>query len=121
MGRVLFAGLVLAAVGASSAQAAPAKLYSAKEGPEAVSIQVIPEGGGYKLVVSRSGANGCAIKLAGPANMKGGSLKMIADDQGRACDLQLTPKTGYAELLENSCPLHGDGCRIDDLPILQPH
>jgi hypothetical protein len=120
MGRVLVAGLLLAAIGASSALAAPAKLYSAKEGPEAVSIQVIPDGAGYKLVISRSGANGCSIKLQGPANMKGGSLKMVADDQGRACDVQLTPKASYAELLENSCPLHGDGCRIDDLPILQP-
>lgn len=120
MGRVLFAGLTVAVLWGSFAQAAPAKLYSAKEGPEAVSIQVIPDGAGYKLVITRSGANGCSIKLQGPANMKGGSLKMVADDQGRACDLQLTPKAAYAELLENSCPLHGDGCRIDDLPILQP-
>ena len=120
MGRVLVAGLAMSAICATSALAAPAKLYSAKEGPEAVSVQVIPDGAGYKLVITRSGANGCSIKLQGPANMRGGSLKMVADDQGRACDLQLTPKAAYAELLENSCPLHGDACRIDDLPILQP-
>jgi hypothetical protein len=120
MGRILVAGLTLAVIWASSALAAPAKLYSAKEGPEAVSVQVIPDGAGYELVINRSGANGCSIKLRGPADMKGGSLKMAADDQGRPCDLQLTPKPAYAELLENSCPAHGDGCRIDDLPILQP-
>lgn len=121
MGSVLFAGLFLAAVGATSALAAPAKLYSAKEGPEAVSIQLNPSGAGYTMVISRTGANGCSIKLQGPAQMSGGSIRMKADDQGRACDVQLTPKGGYAELLENSCPIHGDACRIDDLPILEPH
>ena len=120
MGKFLFAGLALAAIWVSSALAAPAKLYSAKQGADSVSVQVTPDGAGYKLVITRSGANGCSIKLQGPASMRGGSLKMVADDQGRACDLQLTTKPTYAELLENSCPLHDDACRIDDLPILQP-
>ena len=52
--------------------------------------------------------------------MRGGALHMAADDQGRECDLQLTPKAQFAEFLENKCPIHGDGCRLDDLPILQP-
>ena len=120
MGRVLFAGPCIAAMTASSAVAAPAKSYSAKEGAEAVSIQLNPSGAGYTMVISRTGANGCSIKLQGPAQMSGGSFRMKADDQGRACDVQLTPKAAYAELLENSCPIHDDACRIDDLPILQP-
>jgi hypothetical protein len=120
MGRVLVAGLFVAALWAGSASAAPARLYSAKDGPDTVSVQVVPAGAGWKLVITRKGAAGCDLKVEGPATMRGGTLRMAADDQGRECDVQLTPKPQFAEFLENKCPIHGDGCRLDDLPILQP-
>lgn len=120
MGRVLVAGLFVAALMAGSASAAPARLYSAKDGQDTVSVQVTPDGAGWKLVITRKGAAGCDIKIAGPATMRGGTLHMAADDQGRECDVQLTPKPQFAEFLENKCPIRGDGCRLDDLPILQP-
>lgn len=120
MGRVLVAGLVGAALWAGSASAAPAKLYSAKEGPESVTVQLTQDAGGWRMSITRAGANGCSAKVEGPAKAEGASYHMTADSAGKACDVQLTPKAGFAELLENKCDAHSDACRLDDLPVLQP-
>lgn len=119
MGRVLVTGLIFAGLWAGSANAAPARIYSAKDGGETVSVQVEPEGAGWKMTVIRKGANGCDVKVEGAATLKGATYHMATDSAGKACDVQLTPKPGFAEFLENKCESHGDMCRLDDLPILQ--
>ena len=118
MGRYLVAGLSVAALWAGTAQSAPARTYTARQGGETVSIQLTQDAGGWRMAVTRAGA--CDAKVSGPATMSGGVLHMTKDDQGRACDLEMTPKPAFAEFIENVCPLHPDTCRFDDLPILQP-
>jgi hypothetical protein len=119
MGRGLVAGLIMAGLMAGSASAAPAKIYSAKDGGESVSVEVAPDGGGWRMTIIRKGANGCDVKVEGPVTLKGPTYHMTADSTGKACDVQLTPKPGFAEFLENKCEAHGDMCRLDDLPILE--
>jgi hypothetical protein len=120
MGKFLVTGLSVAALccWAGGAQAAPAKSYSVKQGGESVSIQLSQDAGGWHMAITRAGA--CDVKVTGPATMSGGSIHMVKDDQGRPCDVELIPKPAFAEFIENSCPLHGDACRLDDLAILQP-
>jgi hypothetical protein len=103
---------------AGEAQSAPARTYVAKQGGETVQVEVTQTGGGWHLTVTRSGA--CQAKVSGPAPMSGGIMHMTKDDEGRACELEFTPKEHFAEFIEDSCPLHPDNCRFDDLPILQP-
>lgn len=118
MGRLLVAGLIVAALSAGGAQAAPARTYLGKQGGETVQVQVTQDGDGWRLAVTRAGA--CDAKVSGPAIMSAGTLHMTKDDQGRACELELTIRPNFAEFIEDSCPLHPDSCRFDDLPILQP-
>jgi hypothetical protein len=117
---ILIAGLVVAGLGAGGAMAAP-KTYVAKEGANSASVQIVDAGGGvYRLTLTRAGPGSCAAKLDGEARMTKGALKLIKDQAGATCTIEVTPKGTFVEVIEDSCAevFRAADCRFDDLPIM---
>jgi hypothetical protein len=120
MRRILIASLAVAGLGAGAAQAAP-KTYVAKDGQSSASVQIIDAGGGvYRLSLSRTGPEGCSAKIDGEAKMTKGVLHLVKDQAGATCEVEVTPKGTFVEVLEGKCAavFRADSCRFDDLPIM---
>ena len=118
--RMLVAGLASAVAGlvANGAMAAP-KTYSAKDGANSASVQIVDAGGGL-YTLTRTGPGSCAAKLDGEAKMTKGTLRLVKDQGGATCTVEITPKGTFVEVIEDSCAevFRAADCRFDDLPIM---
>ena len=117
---MLIAGLASAGLGVFGAQAAP-KTYVAKQGATTSTVVITDAGGGlYRLSLSRSGPDGCSAKLDGEGKISKGVIKLIKTQGADVCEVEVTPKGAFAEVIEAKCATayRADNCRFDDLPIV---
>ena len=118
---ILIAGLATAGLVAGVAQAAGPKTYVAKQGAVTSTVQIVDAGGGlFRVSLVRSGPDGCSAKLDGEAKLSKGVLRLVKTQGADVCEIDVTPKGAFIEVLENKCATvyRADICRFDDLPIM---
>ena len=121
MRNILIAGLATAGLVAGVAHAAGPRNYVAKQDGITATVQIVDAGGGlFRISLTRTGPAGCAAKLDGEGKISKGVIKLIKTQGADVCDIDVTPKTGFVEVLENKCAAvyRADDCRFDDLPII---
>ena len=118
---ILIEGLATAGLVAGVAHAAGPRNYIAKQDGITATVQIVDAGGGmFRISLTRTGPAGCAAKLDGEAKLSKGVLRLVKTQGSDVCDIDVTPKTGFVEVLENKCAVayRADDCRFDDLPII---